>query len=73
MNELFVLREGEKTASKDCIIRHYIDRESNIVISRKMDANLAFYVSKNKERIEKNFSDESGERTKTCVGIQGER
>ena len=43
------------------------------MISRKMDANLAFYVSKNKERIENIFSDESGECTKTCVGIQGER
>ena len=43
------------------------------MISRKMDANLAFYVSKNKKRIEKKFSDESGARTKTCVGIQGER
>ena len=59
MNELFILRVGEKTASKDCIItikiRYYIDSESNIMISSKMDTNLTFYVLKNHERIEKIF------------------
>ena len=36
-------------------MRRYNDRESNIVISRKMDANLTSYVLKNNERIEKIF------------------
>ena len=49
----------KKTASKESIIkikiRHYIDRESKIAISRKMDANLTFCLLKNNERVEKTF------------------
>ena len=49
----------KKTASKESVIKikdsTLYDRASNIAISRKMDANLAFCELKNNEKIEKTF------------------